>query len=176
MANKFKIPQLISKVDFAIKDAIAIVARDSQQHFKTSFVNQGFTDESFKPWQRLKVLKSKRGKGYDTYRHAGTDEKQGKTFRVKRENFVRSVKRSKILIKTGDLKKSIKTSLRNNVATLTSSLPYSAIHNEGLMGKAWGKYPFQMPKRQFMGNSKSLEKRSQAKFIAKINTAILNNK
>ena len=176
MANKFKIPELISKVDFAIKDAIAIVARDSEAHFKKSFANEGFIDESFSPWKRLKVLKSKRGKGYDTYRHAGTDDARGKTFKVNRENFVRSVKRNKILTKTGALKNSLKTSLRNNIAIISSSLPYSAIHNEGLMGKAWGKHPFKMPKRQFMGNSKSLERRSQAKFIAKINTAILNNK
>lgn len=29
-------------------------------------------------------------------------------------------------------------------------IPYAAIHNEGLPGKAFGKYSFQMPKRQFM--------------------------
>ena len=155
MANKFKIPQLISKVDFAIKDAIAIVARDSSLHFKKSFANEGFTDENLQKWDKRQNQIRNTGLVRLKYKHVNTKP---------------------TLTKTGALKNSIKTSLRNNEATLTSSLPYSAIHNEGLMGKAYGKYPFKMPKRQFMGNSKSLERRSQAKFIAKINTAILNNK
>ena len=168
----------MAAVDKAITQAIEIITNDAEQHFKKSFSNQGFTDEVFKPWKRLSVLKSKRGKGFDTYRHAGTDEKIGKTFKVNRENYVRSVKRNKILEgKTKELKNSIKKRRLNSFSSvLSSSLNYSAIHNEGLMGKAWGKYPFQMPKRQFMGSSKSLERRSQAKFIAKINTAILNIK
>ena len=154
MANKFKIPELISKVDFAIKDAVAIVARDSQQHFIKSFTNEGFTDNNLQKWKKRKN-QIRGGLFKMKYKHANTKP---------------------TLYKTGALKNSIKIGLRNNIAILTSSLPYSAIHNEGLMGKAWGKYPFQMPQRKFMGNSKSLEKRSQAKFIAKINTAILNNK
>ena len=34
--------------------------------------------------------------------------------------------------------------------------PYAQIHNEGLMGKAFGKYPFKMPKRQFIGQTREL--------------------
>lgn len=155
MANKFKIPELISKVDFAIKDAIAIVARDSEAHFKKSFANEGFTDESLQKWEKRKNQIRSFGLAKLKYKHVNTKP---------------------TLYKTGALKNSLRTSLRNNIAIISSSLPYSAIHNEGLMGKAWGVHPFKMPKRQFMGNSKSLERRSQAKFIAKINTAILNNK
>lgn len=155
MANKFKIPDLINKVDFAINDAIAIVARDAEAHFKKSFANQGFTDETFHYWDKRKNQIRTNGFFKLKYNHVNTKP---------------------TLVKTGALKNSLKTSLRRNIAIISSSLPYSAIHNEGLMGKAWGKYPFKMPKRQFMGNSKSLERRSQAKFIAKINTAILNNK
>ena len=155
MANKFKIPELISKVDFAIKDALAIVARDSVLHFQKSFANEGFIDESLQKWEKRKNQIRNFGLAKLKYKHVNTKP---------------------TLTKTGALKNSLKTSLRNNIAIISSSLPYSAIHNEGLMGKAWGKHPFKMPKRQFMGNSKSLERRSQAKFVAKINTAILNNK
>ena len=155
MSNKFKIPNLISKVDFAIKDAIAIVSRDAEQHFKKSFANEGFTDENLQKWEKRKNQIRNTGLVRLKYNHVNTKP---------------------TLTKTGALKNSIKIALRGNTAILRSTLPYSAIHNEGLMGKAWGKYPFKMPKRQFMGNSKSLERRSQAKFIAKINTAILNNK
>ena len=154
MANKFKIPQLISKVDFAVKDTIAILARDANQHFRKSFSNEGFTDEVLQKWKPRE--KQIRGTGLVRLKYKHVNTKQ-------------------TLTKSGRLRNSIKTSLGRNIAVLTSSLPYSAIHNDGLMGRAWGKYPFKMPKRQFMGNSRSLERRSQAKFIAKINTAILNN-
>jgi hypothetical protein len=42
------------------------------------------------------------------------------------------------------------------------------------MGKAWGKYSFKMPKRKYMGNSSNLEKRTEAKIIAKVNTALMS--
>lgn len=145
---------MISKVDFAVKDTIAILARDANQHFRKSFSNEGFTDEVLQKWKPRE--KQIRGTGLVRLKYKHVNTKQ-------------------TLTKSGRLRNSIKTSLGRNIAVLTSSLPYSAIHNDGLMGRAWGKYPFKMPKRQFMGNSRSLERRSQAKFIAKINTAILNN-
>ena len=40
---------------------------------------------------------------------------------------------------------------------------YAKIHNEGLMGLAFGKYPFKMPKRKFMGDSKILDKKLQTR-------------
>jgi phage gpG-like protein len=72
-----------------------------------------------------------------------------------------------VLTGTGDLKRSIRkgrVSLRRTV--ISSKLPYSAIHNEGLMCKAWGKHPFKMPQRKFMGESQKLE-RKMLKFIYK---------
>ena len=191
MANKFKIPDLINKVDFAIKDALAIVAKDTVMHFQKSFANEGFTDEVFVKWQKRKNYSKRGNKG---------------------EGGVRSVRKyRKILTKSGALRRSIKiTAFSNTTQTISSNLPYSTIHNEGgviekefnrkiMSFSANGKFAktkkrkdrkdiayqqqvtieahtIRMPKRQFMGNSKSLERRSQAKFIAKINTAILNNK
>lgn len=68
----------------------------------------------------------------------------------------------KILLKSGSLKRSIHNSLKTfEKIIIISNLPYSAIHNEGLMGNAFGKYPFRMPKRQFMGDSTTLRKEQQ---------------
>jgi phage gpG-like protein len=36
---------------------------------------------------------------------------------------------------------------------------YASIHNFGLRGKAWGKHPFTMPRRQFMGESRTLNRK-----------------
>ncbi|CAB4126839.1 Phage virion morphogensis protein [uncultured Caudovirales phage] len=154
MANKFKIPQLDNAVKHAVKDALSIIARDSVVHFQKSFANEGFIDENLQRWEKRKNY-SRRGKA---------------------NGGVRSVKKyRKILTFTGKLRRSIKiTSFSMNTQTIESNMPYSAIHNEGLQGRAWGKYSFKMPKRKFMGNSKKLERLSQAKFIAKINTAIKN--
>ena len=191
LANKFKIPELRAKVDVAIKETLAIIARDTVLHFQKSFANEGFTDETFMPWQKRKNS-SRRGR-----RVAGG---------------VRSVKKfRKILTLSGKLRRSIKiTEFSSSTQTITSNMPYSKIHNEGgVIEKEFnrkimsftsggrfaktktranrkdvayqqqvtiGEHSIKMPKRQFMGNSKSLERRSQAKFVAKINTAILNNK
>lgn len=68
----------------------------------------------------------------------------------------------KILLKSGDLKRSIHNTVKTfEKVVIISDLPYSAIHNEGLMGRAFGKYSFKMPKRQFMGDSTKLRKEQQ---------------
>ena len=68
----------------------------------------------------------------------------------------------KILLKSGGLKRSIHNTVKTfEKVVIISDLPYSAIHNEGLMGRAFGKYPFKMPKRQFMGDSTKLRKEQQ---------------
>jgi len=65
-----------------------------------------------------------------------------------------------ILIRTGTLRRSIKV-LRQDKTSITvgSNLKYAKIHNDGLQGKAWGKYKFIMPKRQFIGDMPSLTKK-----------------
>jgi phage gpG-like protein len=65
-----------------------------------------------------------------------------------------------ILVKDGRLKRSIiKERVEFRQTKIVSNLPYSAIHNEGLEGKAWGKHPFKMPERKFMGESQKLERK-----------------
>ena len=48
-----------------------------------------------------------------------------------------------------------------------SLIPYAQIHNEGLEGKAWGKNPFTMPKRKFIGINQKLKNRIKAKIKIK---------
>jgi phage gpG-like protein len=75
-----------------------------------------------------------------------------------------------ILVKTGDLRKSLYVEQADwGKVRISSNLPYSAIHNEGLKGKAFGKHPFQMPKRKFMGRSRKLHNQLKTLMEKKIN-------
>ena len=97
--------------------------------FKDTFRDQGFYDSYLKPWQPRKF----------------NDKKKSKRG---------------LLIKSGALRRSIiiKQATFKAIRVGSYSLPYASIHNQGLMGTAWGKYPFKMPKRQFIGKSKLLNR------------------
>lgn len=117
--------------------------KTSLDYFKKSFDNEGFTDRGFWHWTPLKRERPKRFRG------------------------------RKILTNTGKLKNSIKTT-SNSTKTdfyvrFYSNVKYAAIHNEGLNGRAFGKYPFKMPKRMFMGYSYILDKKLQRIFNIKVN-------
>lgn len=119
----------------------------AKNHFTRSFDQGGFTDTKLSRWQpRRKRL----GKG----KFSATQ--------TERAN----------LTKEGTLKRSVKILRVSFPKTIIGSrLPYSAIHNEGLPGKVFGKVPFIMPKRQYLGNSKVLEKNMGMKIIKEINKA-----
>lgn len=61
-----------------------------------------------------------------------------------------------ILIKTGDLRKSIKVDRTADGVEISSDLQYAAIHNNGGEGRAFGKHKFKMPQRKFVGDSQVL--------------------
>jgi phage gpG-like protein len=148
MTNKFRLKEKSIAVDKAVKDMVKIAAKDAEVHFKKSFANEGFTDNTLERWQPRKGKINSLGA-----------KAIGK----------------KTLTKTGALRRSIMFKMYGGYSAIVySNLPYSAIHNEGLTGKAWGKATFKMPKRKFLGNSRILEKRTAAKFRAKILTAFKN--
>lgn len=132
-ARKIQMAQI--KLQKSLQDFVTVMGVEAKKHFVSSFRNQGFTDETLKRWQ------SRKG------------EVSG--FGVSR----RSAGSRAILIGkgSGDLKKSISIKAKSyNSITVGSDLPYAQIHNDGLYGKAWGKYRFKMPKRQFIGHSRKL--------------------
>lgn len=126
-----------------VVDAMGILA---VSHFTRSFSNGGFTDETFVPWK-------KRKRGYETY-------KRGK----RGESGVRSmgIDRGILIGKSGagGLSRSIKSKRFGFLGIkIYTYLEYARIHNDGLMGRAWNKYPFKMPKRQFIGYSGVLNRK-----------------
>ena len=114
-------------------------------HFTRSFKDGGFTDESFSPWK-------KRKRGVDTYKRG-----RGKGGSIKSLNIDRGILIGKG--GAGRLFKSIRSKRFGSLSVkIYTDVPYARIHNDGLMGKAWGKHSFKMPKRQFIGYSGKLNR------------------
>lgn len=127
------------------------IGKDAQRFFVQSFSNQGFTDESFKPWKRREDLDSRRGKKFST-------EKVNFFIKKKTRNTVRSVRRRAILVKTGKLRSDVARSMKSATWDRISfevESDYAIYHNEGAKTKNGG----ELPRRQFMGNSAMLNKR-----------------
>lgn len=143
------------------EDAVKIMGIEGEKHFKKSFVDEGFTDEKLEKWQKLKPA----------------------TIAKKRGN------NQKVLTEEGHLADAVdwEADYNGQAVTFKNDRPYAQVHNEG--GKitrrartelfkrnrderkkfAKGTTPgqgftfketsYNMPKRQFMGPSKVLEKK-----------------
>lgn len=145
-------------------DAYTIIGVEGAKHFKQSFQDEGFTDETLEKWAPLKPATIRR-----------KQRKDGNS--------------PKILTDEGHLKDAVKwrADTSQGGVVFTNSRPYAQIHNEGgkvvkgarseifkrnrddkkrfAPGTTSGKgFSFkessvQMPKRQFMGPSRALEKK-----------------
>jgi phage gpG-like protein len=115
---------LDKKVRSVLETSLIVIGNEAKNHFVNSFRLQGFEDKTVEKWKPRKKQDKRAGRA--------------------------------ILVKSGDLRRSIRREPVNKAAmkvTIATDLVYARIHNEGLMGKAWGKAPFKMPKRQFIGGS-----------------------
>jgi len=122
--EKFKIT--VSRLrQFLQSDAKTIVRVESVKHFRQSFQDEGFTDETLVKWSDI-------------------SEKRKEQKRKANGNL------PPILTDTGDLGNSITGETVRDGAEISSDKKYAQRHNEGLAG---------MPKRQFMGPSKALDKK-----------------
>ena len=110
--------------------AAILIANTSKNHFVEGFRRGGFmTDDSVGGWKPRKY-KSKRSQG------------------------------RAILVKTGDLRRSIlvKSRAPERIIIGTEGIRYAMVHNFGLeTGRR--KARFIMPKREFIGDSKTLERK-----------------
>lgn len=151
MANQSrKILEAQKRLQRELKAFVTVMGVEAKNHFVASFRNQGFTDETLVKWKPRKR----------------------ESYRTKRGAYVDDTTRA-ILIGKGraDLKKSVRVVSKSyNTVTLGSDLIYAQIHNDGLEGRAWGKYPFKMPKRQFIGNSRKLTDLLKMKLNLRIQT------
>ena len=121
---------LVEIQNFIENKANTIVRVEGVKHFKKSFQDEGFTDETLEPWQDISEKRK--------------EQKQRKNGDL-----------PPILTETGDLGRSINGEERADGVLFYTDKVYAQRHNEGLSG---------MPKRQFMGPSKALEKKIITKF------------
>lgn len=142
-----KIAEHLAKFKKEIEAMRTIMGVEAVNHYKKSFVNQGFTDKTLDKWE---------GRKRNSYRTRG-GKKVDDTSRA-------------LMVKTGTLKRSINYVRSGHYAVVinTGSLPYAKIHNDGLNGKAFGRSIFKMPKRQFIGYSQTLNNKILSRIDSKI--------
>lgn len=128
---KIKLEEQKARLAQAINhDLPVILGKKAVDHFTENFQKEGFQDNGVKPWKEVqRRIRPARGA-------AGS---------------------RKILTgKTGDLGRSIKYEVSPSQVKVFSDVPYADVHNEGLRaGRGAG---FQMPKRQFIGESAELDR------------------
>ena len=154
MKNIKSISQSLYKKYSALKNErrnlSKVVGNEAVNFFTMSFRRQGWKDGNLTKWKPRK----------------GEKAKTSQTKRLSKDG------RGVLIGKgTGEkLSRSIKITLltKNKIIVSTSKI-YAQIHNEGLRGNAFGKYSFQMPKRQFMGRSKDLDKNTRHIIKQRIN-------
>lgn len=142
-----KITQAQKEMYVAVNAMRGDIKKVAAKHFDNSFVNEGFTDKSFWHWTPLKRERKR-------------------------------YKSEKILQNTKRLRKGIKVfsnSTKNGFSVrFTNKVKYAAIHNEGLQGLAFGRHPFKMPKRMFMGYSTVLDRKLKNIFDKRIRKIFKN--
>lgn len=151
--------------------APTIIGVEAVNHFKESFDNQGFTDKSLVKWKDVKRRDPKsvwHGFSYGaTSKVPGNHPKRKgakRPYKQRKEgaatNFSPTATKTKILhSQKNNLKESIKYTRTPNGVRVTASGAYAKLINEGGAMKVFGKTPAKMPKRQFMGPSKVLNKK-----------------
>lgn len=119
-----------------VKDIIGV---EAVNHFKESFQNEGFTDETLNPWKDVQ----RRNPSSTWFGHSG---------QTGRKSDAR--KSAKILSgETLELQNAITYRRIPGGARISNDKPYASVHNYGGQAKIYGKKGFTMPKRQFIGRS-----------------------
>lgn len=142
MANRFDMGKVEKQVRTQLEASLVLMGKTAKTFFYDNFRKQGFDDKTVTKWTPRKKADKRAGRA--------------------------------ILVKSGDLRRSIRfdTVNKNNLSVrIASDLPYAKIHNDGLMGNAWGKAPFKMPKRQFIGDSWNLNEKVKKIIVTNLNKA-----
>jgi phage gpG-like protein len=146
MDTKFEFNLLKANLIQARRELLVLLPNQAQNYFVRSFKSQSWNGVAWKEVQR-------RMEGTSAYKYPKTKGLQRRT--------------SPILVGAGWKIRggALRRAVSNMARTVETSadrfrmiidLPYAEIHNEGGQGKAFGKYSFTMPKRQFVGQTQTL--------------------
>lgn len=137
------------------EDIKHVMGVEATNHFKDSFRNEGFTDETLNPWKDVK----RRDKESPWYGHSGQTGKF-------------SAERATAPILTGETRE-----LQNAITyrpipggvRVSNDKPYAAVHQYGLPARIYGKKLFVMQARPFIGKSavlmRNIEDKIKREFI-----------
>lgn len=153
----------ISKINRAIaylqNDVKTIMGVEAVNHFKKSFLDQGFTDTNLEKWQEVKrrdPASTWRGFQYGS----SAPKPKAKRKSGSQTNFSPAAETRKILSgPSGQLKDGITYERTAKGVRVYASTVYSKLQNEGGPMKVFGRGGKTMPKRQFMGKSEVLRNR-----------------
>lgn len=119
-----------------IKDMLGI---EAVNHFKQSFLDEGFTDETLEKWPDV----VRRDPASPWYGHSGQTGK-----------FSKARTTAKVLSgETRELANAISYVRTPEGARITNDKPYASVHQFGLPAKIYGKKSFVMKPRPFFGKS-----------------------
>ena len=128
--------------DLAVRDAPVIIGKVATDHFKESFQNEGFTDQTLNPWKEVKRRQNPKITGAKASRKILTGD-------------------------TGDLGESIKYRTIPGAAVIYSDKAYAEAHNEGTTTAGRGNKTT-IPKRQFIGESATLDNKIEQEIERKL--------
>lgn len=118
----------------------------SVNHFKENFDKEGFVNGGLQPWEDVK----RRDKDSPWY---GFEPANNGGFSPTRAT-------DPILKNTNELFDAIEYDVRGaGEVAIVNDKPYAAIHNEGGTAYIFGKTPFEMPQRKFIGYSLELDEK-----------------
>lgn len=141
---------------FIKKTYPTIMKVEALNHFRKSFVNEGFTDKTLERWKKRTTV-DKNGKDITRYKTNRVGKRGGMN------KYGSKLRGRPILTGHGSggnkLRKSLRGRTTANQVIIYTYKNYAARHNEGLDG---------MPKRRFMAQSRSLDQ----KIGKKVDTAI----
>lgn len=123
-------------------DVRELMAGLAIEHFRDSFHREGFVDKVVNPWQEVK----RRQPDSPWYGHSG---QTGKYSQARTTAPILSGE-------TGHLANAFEYVPTERGVTIRNTATYAAVHQYGLPAKVYGKTPFRMPKRPFMGQSEKL--------------------
>lgn len=145
--NKFEFGKVVKALSDAKRDVPVLVANDARKYFVGTFKEQGFDG---KPWKEVQ----RRIPGTSEYKYPKTKKLSRRT--------------SPILVRTGKLRREVNNSIRQTTwhqikLGISDATPYAAFLNDAQ--KFDNK---NMPRRQFMGNSKDLMNRIKNRLQSEI--------
>lgn len=151
----------LSKINKAIRyieqEAPIIMGTEAVNHYKESFENQGFTDQSIEKWDEVERRKpSSPWRGFQ-YGSTAAHPKRLKRKSSSVTNYSPAAEKRPILSgQTQELMHSIKWERNGNGVRVYSDTPYSKVQNEGGPIKIFGKASRTLKQRKFMGQSQQL--------------------